>query len=151
MTAVPCAGRDGRVHGKPFHVASPGRQPSPPFKGHIYRILLLIDECSCSVCVEIAPSGLVKSHHRRAALTGHFQHNKKNKKIIYYVSPRSTLLSPILDSKYSSAALSLRRHWPGNRINGRHFSLPQSSIRGICFVRGADVWDPRGPEERREN
>lgn len=44
-------------------------------------------------------------------------------------------VNSILDSKYSSAALSLRRHWPGNRINGRHFSLPYSCIRGICFVR----------------
>lgn len=59
-------------------------------------------------CVEIGSTGLVKSLPS-TAFTEHSEHNKREKK---------TYANPILDSKYSSAAISLRRHWPGNDTEG---------------------------------
>lgn len=97
MTAVLCVVHDRHVHGKPFTLWSACElRPAAKslFNGHIYRILLLIDECSCSVYVEIAPSGLVKSHHH-TALTAHFQLNKRTKKKKIYIlrQPPSLILS----------------------------------------------------------
>lgn len=108
-----------------------------PFNSHIYSILLPTDKCSCLVYVEIAPLGLAKSLIPALPSQKISKEQWKRKKK-YYVNT-------ILDSKYSSAALSLRQHWPGNRLNRRHFSLPYSFIRGIYFVTGltAGIQNPR--------
>lgn len=136
ITVMQCLVHDRHVHGKIFTLWS-ACQLKLAAKSHLTAIFT----ACCYQLTTVAAwwnrsSRISKKSHPRSALTEDFKKTMKDKK--YYVNT-------ILDSKYSSAALSLRQHWPGNRLNGRLFSLPYSFIRGIYFVTGltAGIQNPR--------